>query len=132
MVGKEVNISMATRPASRRLDKWDTFLSGDVISKTVGEYKPKMHEQLSNIFPQLETLENEIKLVLAEAGTSTIQNPFYLNYGREVWKYAIRFSGAQLLNAVDIIVNKWVGRGLDRDTLEKIRNVVFSLAAPAP
>jgi len=132
MVGKEVTKNMATRPASRRLDKWDTFLSGDVLSKTVGEYKDKMHEQLSTIFPQLETLENEVKLVLAEAGTSTIQNPFYLNYGREVWKYASRFSGAQLLNAVDIIVNKWVGRGLDRDTLEKIRNVIFSLAAPAP
>jgi hypothetical protein len=91
-----------------------------------------MKEQLATIFPQQETVENEVKLILAEAGTSTVQNPFYLNYGREVWKYATRFSGAQLLNAVDIIVNKWVGRGLDRDTLEKIRNVVFSLAAPAP
>jgi hypothetical protein len=26
----------------------------------------------------------------------------------------------------------WVGHGLDRDTLEKILNTVFALAAPTP
>ena len=123
---------MAVRPANRRIDKWEAFLSGDVLSKTVGEYKPKMLEQVTAIFPQLETVENEVKLVLAEAGTSTIQNPFYLNFGREVWRATNKFSGAQLLNTVDITVNKWVGRGLDRDTLEKIRNTIFTIAAPAP
>jgi len=123
---------MATRPASRRLDKWDNFLSGDVLSVAVGNYKNKMHEQLSSIFPQLEMVENEVKLILAEAATPTIMNPFYINFGREVWKSAGKFSGGQLLNAVDVLLNKWVGRGLDRDTLEKIRNTIFSLAAPAP
>jgi len=29
-------------------------------------------------------------------------------------------------------LNKWVARGLDQDTLEKIRNTVFALAAPTP
>ncbi|MEO0076841.1 MAG: hypothetical protein ABIK19_04180 [candidate division WOR-3 bacterium] len=123
---------MAVRPANRRIDKWDAFLSGDVLSKAVGEYKPKMHEQIAAIFPQLEAVENEVKLVLAEAGTSTILNPAYLNFGREVWKMANRFSGTQLLNAVNILMNKWVGRGLDQDILEKIRNTVFALAAPTP
>jgi hypothetical protein len=31
-----------------------------------------------------------------------------------------------------IILNKWVGKGLDRDILESIRNTVFALAAPTP
>ncbi len=79
-----------------------------------------------------ETVENEVKLILAEAGTSTIQNPFYINFGREVYKLKNKFTGAQLLNTVDITINKWVGKGLDRDTLEKIRNTVFAIAAPAP
>jgi hypothetical protein len=104
---------MATRPASRRLDKWDNFLSGDVLSVAVGNYKTKMHEQLSSIFPQLETVENEVKLILAEAGTSTILNPAYINFGREVWRNANKFSGGQLLNAVNVLLNKWVARGLD-------------------
>jgi hypothetical protein len=123
---------MAVRPANRRLDKWDNFLSGDVLSEAVGKYKDKMHEQLSNIFPNQEKLENEVKLILAEAATSTILNPAYLNFGREVYKTALRFSGGQLIATVDIILNKWVGRGLDRDILERIRNTVFALAAPVP
>jgi len=123
---------MAVRPANRRIDKWDAFLSGDVLSKTVGEYKPKMREQIAEIFPKLEEIENAVKLVLAEAGTQTILNPSYINFGREVWKCTNKFSGGQLINAVNILLNKWVARGLDQDTLEKIRNTVFALAAPTP
>jgi len=123
---------MGVRPANRRIDKWDAFLSGDVLSKTVGEYKPKMREQITNSFPQLEAVENEVKLILAEAGTSTILNPAYINFGREVWRNANKFSGGQLLNAVNVLLNKWVARGLDQDILEKIRNTVFSIAPPAP
>ncbi|MEO0072995.1 MAG: hypothetical protein ABIK10_06180 [candidate division WOR-3 bacterium] len=120
---------MATRPSLRRLEKWDNFLSGDVLSVAVGNYKPKMREQLSNIFPELETLENEVKIILAEAGTPSMFNTFYLNFAREVYRYAKKFSGSQLLREVDIILNKWHQRSLDRDVLERIRNTVFTIAA---
>lgn len=122
---------MAVRPSNRRLDKWDNFLSGDVLSVAVGNYKSKMREQLSNIFPELETLENEIKIILAEAGTPSMLNTYYLNFGREVYRYAKKFSGAQLLKEVDVLVNKWHARSLDKDILERIRNTVFAIAAPA-
>jgi hypothetical protein len=52
-------------------------------------------------------------------------NPGYLNFGREVFKSAQKFTGPQLITAVD---SKWVGRGLDRDNLERIRNTVFARA----
>ena len=123
---------MGVRPASRRLDKWDAMFSGDVVSTKLAGYKEKMKEQLSTIFPQQEALENEVKLILAEAGTQTILNPSYINFGREVLKLANKFQGGQLINAVNIVLNKWVARGLDQDTLEKIRNTVFALAAPTP
>lgn len=123
---------MGVRPASRRLDKWEAMFSGDVVSTKLAGYKEKMKEQLSTIFPKQEALENEVKLILAEAGTSTILNPSYINFGREVLKLAEKFTGGQLINAVNIVLNKWVARGLDQDTLEKIRNTVFALAAPAP
>jgi hypothetical protein len=106
--------------------------SGDVLSTKLAGYKEKMREQLAEIFPNQEKVENEVKLILAEAATSTILNPSYINFGREVYKTALRFSGGQLIATVDIILNKWVGRGLDRDILERIRNTVFALAAPAP
>lgn len=123
---------MGVRPASRRLDKWEAMFSGDVVSTKLAGYKEKMKEQLSTIFPKQEALENEVKLILAEAGTQTILNPSYINFGREVLKLAEKFTGGQLINAVNIVLNKWVARGLDQDTLEKIRNTVFALAAPAP
>ena len=123
---------MGVRPASRRLDKWDAMFSGDVVSVKLAGYKEKMKEQLASIFPKQEALENEVKLILAEAGTQTILNPSYINFGREVLKLAQKFSGGQLINAVNIVLNKWVARGLDQDTLEKIRNTVFALAAPTP
>jgi hypothetical protein len=123
---------MGVRPASRRLEKWDAMFSGDVVSVKLAGYKDKMKEQLSSIFPKQEALENEVKLILAEAGTQTILNPAYINFGREVLKMAEKFTGGQLINAVNIVLNKWVARGLDQDTLEKIRNTVFALAAPTP
>ncbi len=123
---------MGVRPASRRLDKWDAMFSGDVVSTKLAGYKEKMREQLAAIFPQQESLENEVKLILAEAGTSTIMNPSYINFGREVYKLKLKFSGGQLLNAVNVVMNKWVARGLNQDILEKIRNTVFTIAPPAP
>jgi len=84
---------MGVRPASRRLEKWDAMFSGDVVSAKLAGYKDKMREQLSAIFPQQEAVENEVKLILAEAGTSTILNSFYINFGREVYKLANKFSG---------------------------------------
>ncbi len=123
---------MGVRPASRRLEKWDNNFSGDVLSERMKNYKDKMREQLSNIFPLQETLENEVKTILAEAGTSTVLNPAYLNFGREVLKLCQKFSGGQLINAVDVVLNKWVARALDRDILERIRNTVFALVGPSP
>jgi len=94
---------MAVRPASRRLDKWDAMFSGDVLSTKLAGYKDKMRGQLAEIFPNQEKVENEVKLILAEAATSTILNPACLNFGREVYKVALRFSGGQLIATVDII-----------------------------
>ncbi|MCS7258478.1 MAG: hypothetical protein NZ601_03810 [candidate division WOR-3 bacterium] len=121
---------MAVRPSNRRLEKWDNFLSGDVLSVAVSNYKPKMKEQLSAIFPELEALENEVKIILSEAGTPSMFNPAYLNFAREVYRYAKKFSGTQLLREVDILMNKWSQRSLERDILERIRNTVFTLTAP--
>lgn len=123
---------MGVRPANRRLDKWDNNYSGDVLSARMTTYKEKMREQLSSIFPAQEELENEVKLILAEAGTPTMLNVGYLGFGRQCYKLCLKFSGAQLLNAVDIVLNKWVAAGLDRDILERIRNTVFVLTAPTP
>ncbi|MCS7257788.1 MAG: hypothetical protein NZ601_00230, partial [candidate division WOR-3 bacterium] len=115
---------MATRPASRRLEKWDAKFAGDVLPERLREYKARMREQLSVIFPTQEALENEVKLILSEAGVQTYLNPAYLAFAREVYRLATKFSGRQLVMATDIVLNKWASRGLERDLLERIRNSV--------
>jgi len=91
-----------------------------------------MREQLFVIFPQQEAVENEVKLVLTEAATPTIMDPSYINFGREIYKTALRFSGGQLIATVDMILSNGLGRGLDLDILERIRSTVFTLTAPTP
>lgn len=122
---------MGVRPAQNRIDKWTAKMAGEALSVVTGRQLTKMTDQVADVFPKLEELENEIKLVLAEAGTQTILNPAYLNFGRQTYRACKRFSGGQLINTVNIYLNRWVAEGLDQDTLEKIRDIVFALAAPA-
>lgn len=77
-------------------------------------------------------IEHATKLILGEAGVSKIQNPFYINFSRKVLGLKLQgIMGDQLIYMVDVELNLSVGRGLDRDILERIRNTVFAIAAPA-
>ena len=123
---------MAVRPANLRISKWIAKMQGEALSVVTGRQKESMTEQIQQEFPRLETLENEIKVILGEAGLATILNPSYLNFGRQVYKSCRKFSGGQLLYNADVLLNRWVGEGLDRDILERVRNTVFELTAPTP
>lgn len=123
---------MAVRPASLRIAKWTAKMAGEALSVVTGKQLASMTDQITSEFPNLEKLENEVKLILDDAAVSTIQNPSYLNFGRQVYRAVKKFGGGQLIATVDIILNRWVGEGLDRDILERVRNTVFALAAPAP
>ena len=121
------------KSAQERLDKWEARYEG--LSKpavvTVA-MKAQIKATLTDVFESQVAVETAVKLILAEAATPTILNPFYIGFGKEVAKQVSKFSGGQLINAVDVYLNKWVGRGLDTDILEKVRNTVFALSAPAP
>jgi hypothetical protein len=123
---------MSVRPANLRISKWIAKMSGEAVSIVTGKQLASMTEQIQQQFPDNELVENETKLILAEAGTSTIQNPSYLNFARQTRRCMQRFSGGQLLNAVSVIMNRWIAEGMDQDILEKIRNTVFAIAPPAP
>jgi hypothetical protein len=119
--------------AQERIDKWIEKWSGDSKPVAISEdYKTKMIARLTPIFEMQVDVENAVRLILAEAGTATIMNGAYHSFGKQVMSLAVRFSGGQLLNIVDVKMNTWVARGLDQDILEKIRNTVFAIAAPAP
>ena len=123
---------MGVRPANLRIAKWIAKMSGEAVSIVTGKQLASMTEQIQQQFPDLELVENETKLILAEAAVSTLTNPSYLNFARQTRRSMNKFSGGQLLNVVNVLMNRWVAEGLDQDILEKIRNTVFAIAPPAP
>lgn len=108
-------------------------MTGERIGGVVDLQLPVMLAIVKDAFSKYQNVEGCVKLVLAEAATSTIMNPFYLAYAKETTSLMGKgYSGGQLLNAANVILNKFVAHGLDMDILEKIRNTVLTLAPPAP
>jgi hypothetical protein len=120
------------RNALRRIQKWDKKLAGDVLSKRVEELKPMMFSQIEAEFPTIVQVETKVKTVLGETGIPSWQNPPYLNFSREVYKFTKHFSGNQLRKMADAAMVKWVFLDLDQAILEEIRDTIFTLTAPAP
>ena len=123
---------MAVRNAYRRIQKWEANLSGDALSVKVGRLMEMMKSQVEEQFPLLEQMENRVKVVLDSEGLSTTQYPFYLNFGRQCYKLSRQFAGGTLLNRVNIVLERWVADGYIQSILERIRDEIFTLTAPAP
>ncbi len=123
---------MAVRNAYRRIQKWEANLTGEALSEKVGRLKDMMKSQVEEMFPALVDMENGVKTVLDEEGVSTTQYPFYINFGRQCFKLAREFAGGTLINRVNIALQRWVADGFTQAILERIRDVVFTLAAPGP
>lgn len=123
---------MPVRPANLRIAKWKAKMAGEALSVVTGKQLENMTDQISTIFPEIERVENATKVILEEAMVTTLENPSYLNFARQVYRCTKRFAGGQLLNAVNVYFNRWFAEGLDEDILDKIRDAVFSLAPPVP
>jgi hypothetical protein len=72
-----------------------------------------------------------VKQVCDGAGVPTIQYPFYLAFGRELWKKARQgISGESLAIEAALLIAKWAARGMSIPILQAIRSDVFSVQAP--
>ena len=123
---------MSVRNPIRRIEKWDMKFAGDVLSEKQKTLKPSMKIQIDSEYPSIAKVETEIKVVLGKYGIPTWHNPAYLACGRELYRLQKRFSGQQLINAVQPILLKWQARELRPEILEEIRNTVFTVMAPTP
>lgn len=123
---------MAVRNAYRRIQKWEASLAGESLSVKVGRQKDMMKSQIEEMFPALVNMEDRVKTVLDEEGLSTTQYPFYLNFGRQCFKLVREFAGGTLINRANIALQRWVADGFTQAILERIRDTVFTLAAPGP
>jgi hypothetical protein len=117
----------------KRIARWNTKYNTERIKATLDELRPAMLASVTSVFPLLTAMELQVKQVLDMAGASVIEYPFYLNFGREMWRLKRSdFSGDALAEEAAVLIGKWVARGLTQSVLETIRTQVFDVSAPTP
>jgi hypothetical protein len=118
---------MAVRTSEARMALWKVKFAGDVISPKMEQHKPTIENYLTEIFSQQETLENSVKILLSDNGIKTLENPWYLDYAREVYRLVRTFSGDALKGKLAAHRAKWITQGLNGEILIKIERLVSSL-----
>jgi hypothetical protein len=116
---------------TKRIGNWDTGYDTTAIKAKVDAKRPKMLEHVNATFVSLASMEGQVKQTCDAAAVSTIQYPFYLSFGREMWSLINKdISGDSLALEAQILITKWVARGLTQAVLQDIRTQVFNVSAP--
>ena len=116
---------------TRRIAKWNAKFNTERIKATLDDMRPAMLANVTAVFPLITAMELQVKQVCDSAGVATIQYPFYLNFGRELWALSRKdISGESLALEAAVLVTKWTARGLTQPVLQAIRTDVFNVAAP--
>jgi hypothetical protein len=115
----------------RRINKWNAKFNTERIKATLDEMRPAMLQNVQAVFPQIAMMEGQVKQTCDASGVSTIQYPFYLCFGRELWSLGRKeISGESAAQAAAVLVAKWTARGLAAPVLQAIRSEVFNIGAP--
>jgi len=117
--------------AYARKSAYDAKVDPATLLSDLEAAETQMKAEFAAVVPTITAMELQVKQVCDGAGVTTIQIPFYLCFGRELWKL-----GRQSISGETAAINaamqlaKWVGRGLTGAVLQAIRTDVFNIAAP--
>ena len=118
---------------AKRIENWDEKFDTAAIKATLDKKRAKMLEHVSSVQPMIAAMELQVKQVCDGAGVSTIQLPFYLCFGREIWALTRKdISGETMALEAAVLITKWTARGLTAAVLQGIRTDVFNVSAPIP
>ena len=121
---------MATDP-TKRIAKWDAKFKTDRVKAILDDMRPGMLSHVQAVFPLIASMEGQVKQVLDGAGVPTTDYPWYLDFGREIWRLQRNeVSGESLAQEAAVLIAKWVARGLTQAVLQAVRTDVFNVAAP--
>ena len=116
---------------TKRIDNWNTKYNLERVNAILTEKRPKMLQNVSSAVPLIAAMELQVKQVCDGKGVPTIQYPFYLCFGREMWALIRKdISGESLAKEAATLIAKWVARGLTQSVLQAIRTDVFNVVAP--
>jgi hypothetical protein len=116
---------------TKRIANWNEKYNLERVNAVLTEKRPTMLQNMSAVIPLMTAMEQQVKQVCDGAGVSTIQYPFYLCFGREMWKLTRQdISGESMALAAAVLIAKWKARGLTEAVLQAIRTDVFNVVAP--
>jgi hypothetical protein len=116
---------------TKRIANWNTKYNTERIKAILDEKRPAMLASVTAVFPMITAMELQVKQTCDASGVPTIQYPFYLNFGREIWALTRKeVSGESLAQEVAVLLTKWTARGLTSSVLQAIRTQVFNVGVP--
>jgi len=116
---------------TKRIANWNAKFDTTRIKATLDAKRADMLANVAAVTPLITAMELQVKQVCDGIGAPTIQYPFYLCFGREMWALSRKdISGESFAQEAAILIAKWVARGLTQSLLESIRTDVFNVAAP--
>ncbi len=128
---------MALHDGAYRYNKWALrFGTGsDSLSPSMARLMTEAGQVMPNFvqttFDSLYQMEQLVRAALNAQGVSMILYPFYLSFGRQLWKLTSRIAGESAAIEAELLIVVWVSRGLTRSVMENIRTTVFNIGPPS-
>ncbi|MBM3323148.1 hypothetical protein FJY69_06700 [candidate division WOR-3 bacterium] len=116
----------------KRIAKWNAKFNTERVKAVLDDLRPAMLANVQAVFPLIAAMELQVKQVLDLAGVSVAQYASYLAFGRELFRITRNeMSGEAAAIEAELLIVKWVARGLTRSVLETTRTGVFNIAPPS-
>jgi len=113
-----------------RIEKYAKKISGDNRKRLYDAQKEFMVAQETTATNDLVKIEIEIKQLVQ--GVPIIHLPYYIIFGKEIYKKRNKFKSQTLLNELAILDEKWEARGLNAILLNKIKRFYVQNYPPLP
>jgi len=104
---------------AERVSRYTKKLSGDNRKKLYDSQKASMSRQEKAETEELVKVELQVKQLVQ--GEGILRVPYYIIFGKEIYSKARAHTDSTLINEVEILQTKWIKRGLDWETLDKIK-----------
>ena len=116
---------------TKRIENWTAKVTPERTATQVTPQLSSIKQNAAFVMNDIVQMETQVRQVLNGAGVATIQYPFYLCFGREMWsRIRSGIDGESLAKEAAILIAKWKARGLTEAVLQGIRTDVFNCAAP--
>jgi len=116
------------RTDAERIAAYNSKSTPTTVALIVTAQLPGMKAGFASLAGDIVAKETAIQAQLNALGLPTIQYPFYLNFGRELWSLGKRgISGTTLITMAQSLVDKYTRYGLIGDILKAIALEIFQL-----